>query len=84
MVDHHVTLYAGPESAMLDQARRFLKSRGIQYEEKDIVQDPGARGELRHKTGSTDYPTVDIDGHVVVGFDRNKWQHLLVKRETRP
>jgi glutaredoxin 3 len=81
MGEFHVTLYAGPESSQLDQARRYLMNRRIQFEEKDIVRDPGARGELRQKTGSTPYPTIDVDGHVVTGFDRQKWDHLFRIRE---
>lgn len=77
MVDVHVTLYSGPETAELEAARRFLKQREIQYEEKNIVGSPGARGELRHQTGQTEYPAINVDGHMVVGFLPEKWDHLL-------
>lgn len=77
MGDLHVTLYSGPESAELEAARRFLKQRQIQYEEKNVVVSSGARGELRHHTGQTEYPAINVDGHLVVGFVPEKWEHLL-------
>jgi glutaredoxin len=83
MGDLHVTLYSGPESEELEAARRFLAARAIQYEEKNIVYDPGARGELRHHTGSQAYPAINVDGHVVVGFQADKWGHLLTPTNRR-
>lgn len=77
MADYHVTLYSGPENVELVEARKFLQQRGIQYEEKDVVQDRGARGELLHHTGRSEYPAINVDGHLVVGFVPEKWGHLL-------
>ncbi len=77
MADYHITLYSGPETAELEAARQFLEQRGIQYEEKNIVESSGARGELLHHTGRAEYPTIRVNGHIVVGFLREKWEHLL-------
>lgn len=77
MADFHVTLYSGPESEEMDRARRFLKERRVQYEEKNVVESSGARGELMHYTGRAEYPAINVDGHVVVGFVPEKWGHLL-------
>lgn len=57
-------------------ARRFLEQRNIQYEEKSIL-DRSARGELSHHTGKVEYPAINVDGHLVVGFFEKKWEHLL-------
>lgn len=76
MADLHVTFYSGPETEELDQARRYLKELGIQYEEKSIL-DPGARGELMHHTHRFAYPAINVDGHFVSGFFPEKWNHLL-------
>lgn len=77
LADHHVTLYVAPNDEECNRARRFLQDSGITFELKDIGGDPGARGELTHKTGSTRVPAADIDGHVVVGFFKSKWEHLI-------
>lgn len=77
MSDVHVTLYSGPESPEMENARRFLAHRRIRYEEKNVVTDRGARGELYHHTNRSDYPAINVDGHIVVGFFPEKWEHLL-------
>jgi len=74
--DYHVTIYTSPDCEKCAEAKRFLESRGINFEEKNIT-DPGARGELLEKTGRPDCPTVDINGNIVVGFLQEKWDHLL-------
>lgn len=82
MADYHVILYVSPDCEDCQKARRFLENEGINYEEKSI-QDPGARGELRHKTGRTDCPAIDVDGHIVVGYVPEKWDHLLLEKPLR-
>lgn len=77
MADYHVTLYSGPETEELEWARKYLKQMGVQYEEKSIL-DPGARGELLHHTHKHDYPAINVNGHFVSGFFKEKWDHLLM------
>lgn len=77
MGDYHVTLFVSPwNKTGCDEAKEFLANKGVQFEEKS-TQDPGARGELIDKTGGLDTPTLDVNGHLVVGFLPNKWGHLL-------
>ena len=82
MGDYHVVLYTSPQCEDCRDAKAFLEGKGIQYEEKSI-QDPGVRGELAQKTGKADCPTIDVDGHVVVGFLENKWGHLVPESPLR-
>lgn len=76
MSDYHVTLFVAPNCEDCGQAKKFLEKKGIHYEEKSIM-DPGARGELRQKTGRTDCPTLMVEEHIVVGYFPQKWDHLL-------
>lgn len=77
MGDYKVTLFVSPwDRDECDQARNYLKEKGLQFKEKNI-QDSGSRGELLQKTGDTDCPTIDVNGHLVVGYWPNKWNHLL-------
>ncbi|WP_313884859.1 glutaredoxin domain-containing protein [Desulfofundulus sp. TPOSR] len=80
--DYHVILYVSPHCDNCQKARQFLENRGINYEEKSI-RDPGARGELRYKTGRIECPTIDVDGHIVVGYLPEKWDHLLAEEPLR-
>lgn len=57
--------------------KEFLKERGIEFEEIDVSQDEKAIKEMVEKTGQMGVPVMDIDGEIVIGFDREKISRLL-------
>ena len=60
----------------------MLKKLGIDFVSKDIEADPGAKEELLNKNGGNfqGVPVTDINGELVLGFDRPKLQDLLRKK----
>ena len=52
--------------------KEFLKERGVEFEEIDVSQDEKAMKEMVEKTGQMGVPVIEIDGEIVVGFDREK------------
>jgi glutaredoxin 3 len=59
-----------------DQAKEYLSQKGIQFQEKDIAQDPTALADLK-KFGYMTTPVIVIDGSVIAGFDVNKIDQAL-------
>ncbi len=59
-----------------NQAKEYLSQKGIQFQEKDIAQDPTALADLR-KLGYMTTPVIVIDGSVIVGFDADKIDQAL-------
>ena len=59
-----------------DQAKEYLSQKGIQFQEKDIAQDPGALADLK-RLGYMTTPVIVIDGSVIVGFDADKIDQAL-------
>jgi glutaredoxin len=60
------------------RARRFLEERGLAYTEINIDSTPEARTRLRELTGGTlTTPTFDIDGKIMVDFDRDRLREML-------
>jgi glutaredoxin 3 len=58
------------------QAKEYLSQKGIQFQERDIAQDPGALADLK-KLGYMTTPVIVIDDSVVVGFDADKIDQAL-------
>lgn len=54
-----------------NQAKEYLSQKDIEFQEKDIVQDPGALTDLK-KLGYMTTPVIVIDSNVIVGFDAEK------------
>lgn len=57
--------------------KNFLKERGIQFEDIDVSSDLKAQEEMIKKSGQLGVPVVDIDGEIVVGFDKERICQLL-------
>jgi glutaredoxin-like YruB-family protein len=70
-----VTVYSADWCAFCHAAKKYLESKGISYSEKNI--EDKAKGqeyaqECVDKSGQTGIPVIDIDGTIIVGFDRPK------------
>ena len=59
-----------------NQAKEYLSQKGIQFQEKDIAQDPDALADLK-KLGYMTTPVIVIDGSVIVGFDAGQIDQVL-------
>ena len=59
-----------------DQAKEYLSQKGIQFQERDIAQDPSALTDLK-KLGYMTTPVIVVDGLVIVGFDADKIDQAL-------
>jgi glutaredoxin 3 len=60
-------------------AKEYLKSHGIPFEEIDVGRDPAADEEMRRLSGQGYVPTVVIDGHVLANFDTGQLEQFLAK-----
>jgi glutaredoxin 3 len=59
-----------------EQAKEYLSQKGIEFQERDIAQDPNALTDLK-KLGYMTTPVIVIDGSVIVGFDAEKIDQAL-------
>ena len=51
-------------------AKDFLKANNIPFEEFNVAADLEKRKEMIEKTGQMGVPVIDIDGSVLIGFDK--------------
>ena len=61
--------------------RAYLDEKGIKYEHIDIGEDKEAAKEMIEKSGQMGVPVSDIDGNIVIGFDKPKINELLNIKE---
>ena len=47
------------------------------YTEKDVATDLQARDEMVRKSGQLGVPVIDVDGKIIVGFNKPKLDELL-------
>jgi len=51
-------------------AKRYLSEKGVKYADYDVGADQARAFEMMTKTGQMGVPVLDINGSVIVGFDR--------------
>ncbi len=67
-----VKVYTTPTCVYCVTVKNFLKEKNIDYTEVDVSVDTQAADEMIEKTGQMGVPVLEIDGQMIVGFDKDK------------
>ncbi|QQG46323.1 MAG: hypothetical protein HYY55_00540 [Candidatus Niyogibacteria bacterium] len=77
-MEHKITIYSTSTCPSCKMLKAYLQEKGFGYENKDVGEDAKAREEMIAKNGGLlSTPTVEIDGKIIVGFDKEKVDVLL-------
>ncbi len=76
-MDKEVKVYTTPSCPWCAAVKQYLEERGIPYIEIDVSQDQQAALEMIEKSGQMGVPVVEIDGEIVIGFDKERLDYLL-------
>ncbi len=68
----NITIYSATWCAFCHAAKDYLDGKGIKYTDLDIEKDPKYAQEVVDKSGQMGIPVLDINGTIIVGFDRPK------------
>jgi glutaredoxin-like YruB-family protein len=77
MEEREVIVYTTPNCPWCSAVKQYLQERGIPYTEIDVSQDQEAATEMIRKSGQMGVPVVEIGGEIVIGFDKDRLDHLL-------
>lgn len=55
----------------------FLRENKVEFEEVNVVVDRNRMREMIDKSGQMGVPVADIDGKIIVGFDKEKIKKIL-------
>ena len=72
-----VKIYSAPSCPYCQTLKEYLKEKGIEFEAVDVSQDEQALEEMKKKSGQMGVPVADINGEIVIGFDKAKINQLL-------
>ena len=76
-MDHTVTVYSTPTCSWCQLAKDHLRNHDISFDDIDVSMDMTRAREMVEKSGQYGVPVIDIDGEVIVGFDRGRIDSLL-------
>ncbi|MBM3200439.1 NrdH-redoxin [Candidatus Woesearchaeota archaeon] len=74
---HKIKVYSTKTCPYCHMAKDFLKQNKIEFEDIDVGTDEEAANEMVEKSGQMGVPVLEIDGEIVVGFDKEKIKKLL-------
>ncbi len=72
-----VIVYSTPNCPWCARVKGYLTDKGIPFDNYDVSVDFDRAMEMIEKSHQRGVPVVDIDGNIVVGFDKAKIDELL-------
>ena len=67
----NVKVYSTFTCSYCAMAKEFLKKNNIQFENIDVGINHKAAQEMMDRSGQMGVPVLDIDGQIIVGFDKD-------------
>ena len=66
-----VIVYSTPTCPYCARVKQYLKGKNIDFEDIDVSSDREKSKEMIEKSGQMGVPTIDIEGEVIVGFNKD-------------
>lgn len=76
-VKKEVKLYSTPTCPYCHMAKAYLKAKGMKFVDIDVSSNQEAAREMIRKTGMTGVPQIEINGRMVIGFDKKALEKEL-------
>ncbi|MBS3131537.1 glutathione S-transferase N-terminal domain-containing protein [Candidatus Woesearchaeota archaeon] len=73
----NVKVYSTRTCPWCVKVKDFLKEKGVKYEDVDVGADRKAAEEMVEKSGQMGVPVTDIDGTIIVGYNRDAIEEAL-------
>lgn len=75
--NQQVTVYSTPTCSWCTRLKNYLDEHKIKYQDIDVSKDQKAAQNMVKKSGQQGVPQIEINGQIIVGFDKNKIDNLL-------
>ncbi len=72
-----VIVYSTSACPYCSMAKQYFKEKGVEFEDIDVSANPEKGQEMVEKSGQQGVPVIDIDGKIIIGFDRAKIDEAL-------
>ncbi len=77
MAEHNVIVYSTDWCPWCTKAKDWLTKNNVKFEVRDPEKNPQHGEELATKSKQTGIPVVDIDGHIIIGYDEATMKKYL-------
>lgn len=67
-----IIVYSTPNCHFCKEAKDYLNKIGVSWVARDVTKSPQDAKDMIAKSGQMGVPVIDIDGTIILGFDKNK------------
>ncbi len=75
-----VLIYTTPWCVFCKHVEAYLDEKKVKYKLIDVQADPAKAQEMIDKSGQMGVPVTDIDGNIIVGFDKPKLDEIFATK----
>jgi len=72
-----IKVYGVPTCPFCKKAKEFFKGKGFDFEDVDVSLSQDLAKEMIEKSGQMSVPVIEIDGEIIIGFDRERIETVL-------
>ncbi len=72
-----IIIYTTPTCVYCNTLKKYLSEKKIEFKEIDVSQNEKELERMVSISGQMGVPVIDIDGNIVIGFDKPKIDELL-------
>jgi len=72
-----VKIYSTPTCPYCEMAKEYFKEKNVSYEEYDVSNNESTQKEMINKSHQMAVPVIDIDGIIIIGFNRAEIDKIL-------
>ncbi|MBU1136768.1 glutaredoxin family protein [Patescibacteria group bacterium] len=72
-----IRVFSTPTCPYCVNLKQYLDEKGFKYEDINVAEDKEAAQEMIDKSKQMGVPVAEINGEIVIGFDRAKIDQLL-------
>ena len=72
-----VKVYSTPTCPWCTMAKKYFEEKNVAFEDIDVSKDRNAAAEMVNKSGQRGVPVIDINGNIIVGFDKERIESLI-------
>ena len=72
-----IKVYGVPTCPFCTKTKKYLKDKGFDFEDVDVSRSQDLAKEMVEKSGQMSVPVIEIDGEIIIGFDKERIEKML-------
>lgn len=75
-----IKVYGTPNCPYCKKAKAYFEMKNVEFEDVNVAQDKEQRAEMIELSGQQSVPVINIDGEIILGFNKYAIDAALEKK----